>query len=47
MVGLWNDQKTKLMKIQLSPVVPYVQILLICDNNCNIVSLYGSSTTRP
>ena len=28
MVGFWNDQKNKFMKIQLSPVVLYLQILV-------------------
>ena len=35
----------KFMKIQLSPGVPYPQILVILDHECYIKSLYGSWTT--
>ena len=33
-------------QIQLSPVVPYFQILVICGHDYYIVSLYGSWTTK-
>ena len=34
------------MKIQLSPGVPYLQILFILGHECSIESLYGSSTMQ-
>ena len=38
--------KNKIMKIQLSPGVPNLQILVIFDHEYFIESLYGSRTTH-
>ena len=47
MAGFWNGQKkTIYMKIQLSPGVPYLQILVIWGHECYIESLYGSWATH-
>ena len=46
MVGFWNGQKTKFMKIILSPGVPYLQILVILGHESYIEALYGSWTTH-
>ena len=46
MVDFWNGQKTKFMKILLSPGVPYLQILIIIGHKCYFESLYWSWTTN-
>ena len=46
MVGFWNGQKTKFMKIIWLQGVPYLQLLVIFDHECYIEALNGSSTTK-
>ena len=46
MVGFWNGQKTKFMKILLSPGVPYLQALVIIGHESYIEALYGSWNTH-
>ena len=46
MVGFWNGEKIKFMKIKLSPGVPYLQILTIFGHECYIESLYRAWTTH-
>ena len=42
----WNGQKTKFIKIQLSPGVRYLQIIFLFGLGCYIEWLYGSLTTH-
>ena len=46
MVGFWNGQKTKFMKIQLSPGGPYLQVLVFFGHESYIEALYGSWNTQ-